>query len=237
MSSILDALQKVESAAPPTTYDLRALPVEPPRHQRRLAVILAAIAGGTVAALVAGVLWWLGGGFTPREHTVAAATASAPALRIAKPVPAPVVADRPWVQTDAPPTARVETPAPPPPAPVVARAAPREEPPPVLPVRPAVDPPPVVVPAPPAAFTLPPPEPAARPAPSQAGPASLVRVSFLFYSRVPERRTVALRLEDGSIVTLREGQDRAGFQVTRILPDRVELLREGQSLVVYPTVD
>lgn len=235
MSSILDALQKVESAAPPATYDLRAVPVETPRHQRRLVLVLAALAGGSVAALLAGGIWWLGGGFTQREQALAAATASAPTLRIAKPVPAPMVAERPWVQTEARPAPQVDAPAPPPP-PVVARATPREEPPPVLPVRPAIEPPPVVVPPPPAGVA-PPTEPVLRAVPPQPAPSSLVRVSFLFYSRVPERRTVALRLEDGSIVTLREGQERGGFGVTRILPDRVELVREGQSLVVYPTLD
>jgi hypothetical protein len=59
-----------------------------------------------------------------------------------------------------------------------------------------------------------------------------VRVSFLVYSRAADRRTVALAVGDGGIMTLREGESTSGVEVTRILPDRVELRHDGQPFTV-----
>jgi hypothetical protein len=78
---------------------------------------------------------------------------------------------------------------------------------------------------------------AALPAPAvpalpAAAPVPHVRVSFLLYSRVTERRTVSLSVDDGSLVTLHEGQQASGVEVTRIFPDRVELRRDGQDFTV-----
>jgi hypothetical protein len=90
---------------------------------------------------------------------------------------------------------------------------------------------PAAVTAPPAQVASRPPEPAPAPAPTHVD-APPVRVSFLVYSRTAERRTVALAVGDGGIMTLREGESIGGVEVTRILPDRVELRHAGQPFTV-----
>jgi hypothetical protein len=108
----------------------------------------------------------------------------------------------------------------------------------------AAVPPQAAVPPPPAA-----PEPAvvARATPPAAPPAPaadaaadenvlprpppgspIVRVSFLLYSRSAERRTVALTMPTGEMVTLHEGDSVGDLEVARILPDRVHLRHNGQ---------
>jgi hypothetical protein len=57
-------------------------------------------------------------------------------------------------------------------------------------------------------------------------------VSFLAYSRAPERRSVSLSIDDGTMVTLREGESAGGIQVTGILADRVELRHDGRPFTV-----
>ena len=47
------------------------------------------------------------------------------------------------------------------------------------------------------------------------------------------RRSVALGLEDGSLVTLQEGEAAGGLVVARILPDRVEVTRGGRVYTIH----
>jgi len=187
VSSILDALQKVEAAAPRRTLELGALP--PPRHRtRRTALAVAgAFAAGALAAVAAAV-------FLPRRSAPPAeparpVAAAPPGLPVVPPVPAPAetTSERPWAQVDAPPVA--------PAAPVVAA---REAPPPA----------------------------------ATEGPTPHVHVSFLLYSKAPERRSVSLAIEDGGLVTLHEGEQAGGVEVARILPDRVELRYDGRTFTV-----
>jgi hypothetical protein len=69
------------------------------------------------------------------------------------------------------------------------------------------------------------------PQPPAGAPA--IRLSFLVYSRVPARRTVAFSV-DGNLVTLHEGEESHGVGVQRIFPDHVELSHGGQAFVVRP---
>ncbi|MFN8545467.1 MAG: hypothetical protein U0807_14830 [Candidatus Binatia bacterium] len=218
MSSILDALSKVEAAerSQTQTLPLEPMPVARPRRIRTALLVAAAFAGG--AAVAAGLVW--------RRAPVAAKPDVT--LAIAPPVPAPAASDQPWASIDQPVAApRAE---PPPPTPVVrAEVVPaRAAPPPT-----AVARPPIPAPAPPAA--VPDPLPAPPPAPVdelRTGPPPRVRVSFLAYSALPERRTVALAVEDGAMVTLREGGRSGDVEVVRILPDRVDLRRNGITFTV-----
>jgi hypothetical protein len=59
-----------------------------------------------------------------------------------------------------------------------------------------------------------------------------VRLSFLLFSPSPERRSVALAIDGGSLQTLHEGEATGGLQVVRILPDRVDLSWEGAPFTV-----
>jgi hypothetical protein len=59
-----------------------------------------------------------------------------------------------------------------------------------------------------------------------------VQVRFLVYSRVPDRRTVALSIDGGSMVTLREGESEADLKVERIMVDRVQLRHGGELFAV-----
>jgi type II secretory pathway component PulC len=72
----------------------------------------------------------------------------------------------------------------------------------------------------------------APPVPVAEAPVPRVHVSFLLYSKVPERRSVALAIEDGGLVTLHEGERTGGVEVARILPDRVELRYDGRTFAV-----
>jgi len=193
VSSILDALAKVEAARPRPTLSPTA-PAASRAHTWVAGAVLVAFACGA-----AGAYWW-----SAKRHRVddrsAAPADNSPAtapktalLALARPVPAPTghpAGDRPWgeeVRTDVPP------PVPPP----VAAAPPAP--------RPAIP----ILPSPPR-----------------------VRVSFLVYSRTPERRTVTVSVDDGNLLTLREGDASGGMRVVQILPDRVELDWAGSPLVV-----
>ncbi len=185
MSSILDALEKLEAAAPRRTLALGA-PLPQVRERRSRLTAAAAFATGVLAAVAATVLVSRRGPAPPPPPAPhPAALPVAPSLPIVPPVPPPAetTAERPWAQVDAPPTA---------PAPGVAAA-----------------PPPVV-----------------------ETPVPRVHVSFLLYSKVPERRSVALAIEDGGLVTLHEGERSGGVEVARILPDRVELRYDGRTFAV-----
>jgi hypothetical protein len=62
--------------------------------------------------------------------------------------------------------------------------------------------------------------------------APYIRVSFLVYSPAPERRTVSLAVDGGSLVTLHEGETTGEIEVERILPDRVHLRHAGRLFAV-----
>src|SRR5262249_44002195 len=138
---------------------------------------------------------------------------AAPTPRAAAPVPAPTgdVRERPWgAEPDAPksppPTVAVA------PTPTAVAAA-----------RPAPAPPPPPPPSIPRAVVEEPPRPPSRIPPG----APRLRVSFLVYSSAPERRSVALTFDGGSLTTLHEGDEANGVAVVRINPDRVDLRYEG----------
>jgi type II secretory pathway component PulC len=54
----------------------------------------------------------------------------------------------------------------------------------------------------------------------------------MIYSSVPERRTVALVVNGGSMVTLHEGESAGEIEVERIKPDGVQLRHRGRSFTV-----
>jgi hypothetical protein len=241
MSSILDALEKLESPPPPA-----APGGPPPRPNRRRFVV----AAGVVTAFLAGLgiaAWLLRSPAAPSAPVVASAPeptpppTAAPATTL--PARTPVARERPWVEVveDTPgvvdhPRTAPAPPSPPhlppdaaatpvAPAPRVERAAPV-----AVPVAPTSPPSPSAPPA--AAATVPrPAEPAARPTPRPAG-APDVRVSFLIYSRTPARRSVALSIDGAGLLTLREGQTAHGLEVVEILPDGAQLAWEGARFTV-----
>jgi hypothetical protein len=50
-----------------------------------------------------------------------------------------------------------------------------------------------------------------------------VRVSFLLYSSLKDRRSVALTVNDQGLTTLHEGDVVEGIEIVHILADRVEV--------------
>ena len=233
MSSILDALEKLESAPPPA-----APGSPPPRPTRRRALI----AAGVLAAFAAGVgiAAWLLRAPTPVPAAPLVASAPEPApADVAPDTPepahpaaaagarraAPTFRERPWAEV-------VEDEAP--------AALPAAEPAPAASV--AATPPAASRATPPAAAprtrATPPPAPEARASPAKpararppAG-APAVRISFLIYSRTPERRSVALTLDGTGMVTLREGQATQGLEVVEIRPDGAEMAWQGERFTV-----
>lgn len=261
MSSILDALRKLEAAEAPTARP----PVldAPARPSRRAALVLGAgcaFAAGAMLAL------WLSGRLAPRTEVALGvppageagptpAPAGAPSPAPPAPVPeaaAPALETVAAAPTVAPEAAAALVPAPPT-APLTAEELAAEPPrgQEILP-EPAAAPPtalaavPEEPPAP--APRVPEPEPMAEPEPSPPPPADAavvedllprrpagaphVQVSFLVYSRAAERRRVALSLDGASLVTLHEGQAAGGVEVVRILTDRVHLRHDGRMFSV-----
>lgn len=223
MSSILDALEKLEGRR--TAGDAP----EPPRRTRRRAAPL--LAGAVLVAFATGIgitAAWL----RPAPVAPAPLETKPPATVPAAPAPAPPATarapEKPWGEVVEQPAARrftTETiPATgladriPQASPGARRGglprdqqddtAARER-------RPAVA---SMVPPP----TVPPPA-AVRPAGAPAA-----RVSFLVYSSVAARRSVALTIGDAGLVTLHEGEATGGLSVVQILPDGVELDWQGQ---------
>ena len=147
----------------------------------------------------------------PPEEPAAAAPSAVAANRTAPPVPAPKSDDRerPWGEAKEP-----ETPATPPSASPAVLAVARVTP-------------------PPAPRALPPPPPPAEPEPPRTSKlpagAPRMRVSFLLYSSIPARRSVALTINDGGLTTLHEGDEAEGIGVVRISPDHVELRWQGET--------
>ncbi|HLQ22068.1 MAG TPA: hypothetical protein VK132_02620, partial [Gemmatimonadales bacterium] len=83
-------------------------------------------------------------------------------------------------------------------------------------------------PPPPAPAEAAPREPESTPPPLEVLPrlpanAPHVQVNFLLYSRTPERRTVMLSVDGGSMATLHEGERAGDIEVARILADRVHV--------------
>jgi len=250
VSSILDALRKLEAAEAPAARAPVAV-TERPRAR-------GLTAAGIALAFVAGAgltLFLRGGGTTAPPAPVASAkpqpvtapappappepTPAPPAIEPAPPPPSPPVAEAlppaapapplPQATVDAePPRARVAAVAPPPAAPS-APVERRTEPPAAM-ARDAEPPPPPPTPqpaeiAPPAADSAPPP---LEVLPRLPADAPHVQVSFLLYSRTPERRTVMLSIDGSGMATLHEG-DRAGdIEVARILADGVHVRWGGR---------
>ena len=285
MSSILDALQKIESAQPPGVHTRPAPTDAPlPRRMTLVALVVAFVAGAGATT------WLLGRRSTPpaeptptgrtvhdpafaekaERPVVVAKVAVAPPVQAPRPVTAPVAAEATLPASAASPAEAAKpvmvagaalapapkvaapvpivaasalplvAPAPPPAADAVPvgrvalggpAPAPHAEPPPVAPLD--------VAPA-----AAPPPEVAMRRAPPERAPdlviprppadAPRVQVSFLVYSRVPDRRSVTLTIEGGSLTTLHEGESADGIEVARILADRVELRHAGKTFVAVP---
>lgn len=222
MSSILDALRKVE--ADERRRPIR-LPPDPPRARGRLAAIAAAtafVAGAGVVALVVGRRPSAIPEPVPEPGTEVASAAPAPSAPVPTPV-APAAA--------APPAA--------PPAPVVQApsdegmdAADSDVPDPITILRPAPQPgpPPEVrveaLPTPAA------PDPAIDVLPGPPAGAPDIHVSFLIYSSVPERRQVSLTIDNGPLVTLHEGQTAGSISLVRILRDRIHVEHGGRTFSV-----
>jgi hypothetical protein len=170
---------------------------------------------------------------TPPLPTSGAPTPPAAAPRVAAPVPPPADAkDRPW-------GAAPETPGAPPSPPLLAMT--RETPPPA--VAPPVAAPPAAAPAPvaPPVIAAPAPAPATAAKPRERtvqqvfGPpagAPRLRISFLVYSSLADRRSVVLTIDGGSLTTLREGDESNGISVVQIHPDRVDLRWNGEAFTL-----
>ncbi len=236
MSSILDALKKLEAAeAPPA----RA-PAIPRERPRALGLTAAGIALAFGAG--AGSTFFLRAGHAPALAPAVAApsrppTAPVVAVEPPPPTPAAVVVEALPLAAPAAPLPQAAVDAEPPRSRVAAAAS---APPPVAP--PAVRPP-----EPPAVARRAEPPPARAPAAAESSlpdaesapppplevlsrlPAGAphVQVSFLFYSRVAERRTVLLSVDGSSTETLHEGERAGDLEIARILPDRVHVRWSG----------
>jgi hypothetical protein len=186
VSSILDALAKVEGARPRAPLDLTLPPL--PRRNRAVAIVIALLAAFLVG--VGATLSWRRGGVPPASG----------APRISPPIPIAATAELPPVPPVRLPPAELGTP--------WGRELAG------------------IVPAPPAAA----PAPVARAAEVPSPVA--ITISFLAYSPQPERRSVSLAVDGGSLVTLREGESAGGLRVARILPDRVEIEHAGVARTV-----
>jgi hypothetical protein len=210
MSSILDALEKLESRR------AAGASPEPPRQRPRSPTPL--LAGAALVAFVAGIgltAAWMRG-----VPEVAAPALPGPSAPVAAPAPpatlqeapraaAARVVEAPWAEVVTPPAPRRAAEGPDATNTADTFAA----------VATTADPEPHASEAAPPA------------APRPAGAPS-VHVSFLVYSTTPERRSVALTIDDGGLVTLREGEASGGLSVVQILTDGVELAWQGESFVV-----
>lgn len=228
MSSILDALEKLERRQE-VLREGSTPPDRPARYGMTLAAVLLAFVAGIGIAF----------GLRPGTQSPARAPLAAPALPVAPaPSASPAVA-----AASGPPAAVAGERA----APAAAPAVPAVEP---LPVRvatataspPAAAATPAEVPRP--VVTPPAPQAAARPARDAAPPAAApvfarsptgaprLKLSFLVYSAVPERRRVALSIDDASMVTLHEGESAHDVEVERIFADHVELRHGGRTFTL-----
>jgi len=258
MSSILDALDKLDTATTPVGGTLRA--VHLPRKRRPLGRIAAAGAVVIAGATLAGVGGW---SWSTNDAERAEVPAAAPAQAVAAPaeplrrpaaVPSPRTGDEraarwaaarraplagvaddelPWAE----PTPTAEDM----PAPEIREPLPRLAAARVAPAAPEVEPldyyaaraPEPLEPEPLADDFA---EPAATPPPRSRPPAGApdVRLNFLMYSSAPERRTVSIRVGDGTLASLHEGESVEGFEVVAIHRDRAELRFGGERFDLWP---
>ena len=161
-------------------------------------------------------------------ETEAPAVDGADLRRVAAPVPPPLPDDRerPWGSEPKPFV-------PPDPAVLaVVRAVPNPPPPVSPPPAPRASVPVPVPPAPDASQPRAIEEAPARPSIRVPPGAPRMRVSFLVYSSVSTRRSVALTIGDAGMTTLREGQESQGVEVVRIFPDRVDLRWQGETFTL-----
>lgn len=238
MSSILDALEKIEATGGPQPPGGPGRAPERGRPWKVAALVASALVAGA-----GGAVFLLGGPAQPP-----AATTPGPQLAA---TPKPPVAADPTPGTVATAAASPAAPAASEPPPAAAttprRAAPVPAPYPGTPERPwgteppeastppstamlavmRATPPPTVPPTPRAAE-----EPMFRPATRAPAGAPRLRVSFLVYSNLPARRSVALTFDGGSLTTLREGEQANGVEVVHIRPDRVELRWQGETFTL-----
>jgi hypothetical protein len=240
MSSILDALGKLESPSPEGPG---GPPPKPPRRGLLIAALAVAFVAGIVVMRLAGnrgartdspaaVAPPSAGGPSPRpvarliEPAPVLATREAPSAKPSAPAPRGPATTVPVFRTKPiPSTAPQSAPTLPRPVTTLPRPATTLAPPTTLP-RPATTlPPPTTVPPP---ATTPP---TTAPAPSRPAPALSprpdgapdVRVSFLMYSADPARRSVALTVDGGGTATLREGEYFQAVRVLAIRPNAVDL--------------
>lgn len=187
------------------------------------------LAGAAVVAFAAGIgmtVWLRPASDVASPPLAPPPPAAAPVPTTPPPTVAPArAAEQPWAEVVTPPLPPRFEEKPLPEGPVAARAPARE--------RGAGH----TVPQPAAARPAPPPaapaaEPAAAPRTARPAGAPAVRVSFLVYSTSPERRSVALAIDEAGLVTLHEGEDANGLSVAQILPNGVELTWQGQSFTV-----
>ena len=254
MSSILDALRKVE--ADERKRPIRLPPAEP-RPRRRLAAVVAAAAFVAGAGVVALVMTLRPSAMPepvlePGTEVASAPVPAAPAAPVASLTPAEV-APAPVAPGAAapptPPTIAAQPPAPPPvaaapaaPAPVAqapSAAEPVDEdeadsdvPDPITILRPAPQPEPQAEVEVAALPTPTPPAPAIDVLPGPPAGAPEIHVSFLIYSSVPERRQVSLTIDNGPLVTLHEGQKTGSVSLVRILRDRIHVEQGGRTFSV-----
>jgi hypothetical protein len=217
MSSILDALGKLESSSTGGPGS------PPPKRPRPWGPIAAAV---VVAFIAGGIATWLLGDRDESTDPEVVARSEAPQERppVTQPAPKPMgrlIEDTTTTSSPPPPTTT-----PPPPVPVTTHPTPSTTAPrrttttttitttPVAPTTTRPPTPPTTRPVPERARIRP--KPAPRDAPD-------VRVSFLMYSRDPERRSVALGVAGAGITTVREGEYFQGVRVVEILPEAVDL--------------
>jgi len=262
MSSILDALDKLDTATTPVGGTLRS--VRLPRKRRRLGRIAALGAVVVSSATLAGMGAWSWSARPSLEVPAAPASAAAPAVAAAPeplrrpaglPSPrgnddraarwaaarrAPLAGvgddELPWAEPT--PTAE-DMPAPevrePLPRVAMARVAPAA--PPARDLEPldyyaAREPEPLDAEPMPADFYEPAATPPARSQPPAGAPD--VRLNFLMYSSAPERRTVSIRVGGGTLASLHEGESAEGFEVVAIHRDRAELRFGGERFDLWP---
>jgi type II secretion system (T2SS) protein B len=259
VSSILDALEKLESTGgPQPANDGGRGPGRGP-WRTLLVVALAVVAGAAGAVLVLArrapapdVVAAVSTTLAPATTTVAPTTATSPPTTAT--VATTTATDAPTTSTAAP-AAEAPTPpsatvveartAAPVPAPTVddrerpwveakeVDAAVVSVPPPPTTVPRATSPPPTTVPreaAPARPSTA---EEAIQSLKASRPPAGAprLRVSFLVYSSSAERRSVALTIGE-QLTTLHEGEESQGVQVVRIHPDKVELRWQGETFTL-----
>jgi len=224
MSSILDALGKLESSSTGGPGS------PPPKRPRPWGPIVAAV---VVAFIAGGIATWLLGGRDESTDPEVVARSEAPSERppVTQPAPKPMgrlIDDTTTTTTTTtpPPTTTPPT-QPPPPVPATTHPTPST----TAPRRTTTTMTTVTTTLVSPTTTRPPTPPTTRPTPERsrirpkpAPPdAPDVRVSFLMYSRDPERRSVALGVAGAGITTVREGEYFQGVRVVEILPEAVDL--------------